>query len=79
MQQSEYELRVNRSEKIKQLKFGNAVIQQLSEKCNFCISVFCQEVHKHCLDEVAYFLVNYSAKNHQNWFMCIEVIASQRC
>jgi len=54
------------------LNSGNALIQQLSEKCNFRVSPFCQVVQKHKLFEVgsivkclliAYFIGSICAKN----------------
>jgi len=35
------------------LNSGNALIQHLSEKCNFCVNSFCHVVQKHKLFEVA--------------------------
>ena len=64
------------------LNYGKAVIQQLSKKCNFRVSVFCQVVQKHYLGEVgknhlnACYLGNIPAKNYQNRLMYVEVIAT---
>jgi len=52
------------------LNSGNALIQHLSEKCNFRVSPFCPVVQKHKLLEggtvkrrlIAYFIGNISAK-----------------
>jgi len=65
----------------------NALIQQLSEKCNFRVFLFCQVVQKHKLFKVAnnscfYLLIacfigNISLKKYQTPFTCLTVIASQ--
>jgi len=67
------------------LDSGNAVIQHLSEKCNFHVSPFCLVVQKHKLFEVAWWtifltalLVTFLPKKYQNLFACVKVIASQR-
>jgi len=66
-----------------QLLQRSRLIQRLSEKCDFRVSLFCHVVQKHKLFEVAlkhlliaYFIGNISAQKYQILFMCVKVITS---
>jgi len=45
------------------LNSDSALIQHLSEKCDFCVSPFCQVVQKNKLFEVAYYTVNHKKRD----------------
>jgi len=56
-----------------------------TEKCKFCVSPYCQVVHKHVIWGgivrrllTVYFISNISAKKYQNVLMYVKVIANQR-
>ena len=66
------------------LNSGNALIQHLSEKCNFRVFPFCQCIQKHKLTVkrllIVYYIGNiiYVKKYQTPFTYCVKVIESQR-